>query len=131
MVTGQVSGAVVVRGKQYLTKREQYESIYNSGNYRANRDLVIRVLPNNLDFSRYGITVSRRVGKAVVRNRVKRRLREIIRQRALPPGFDIVFITRAAAATAGYAEMKKSAEDVLSQAGLLTGEHEETGSRTD
>ena len=120
-----------MRGKQYLTKREQYESIYNSGNYRANRDLVIRVLPNNLDFSRYGITVSRRVGKAVVRNRVKRRLREIIRQRTVPPGFDIVFITRAAAATVGYAEMKKSAEDVLSQAGLLTGEYEETGSRTD
>jgi ribonuclease P protein component len=120
-----------VRGKQYLAKREQYESVYNSGNYRANKELVIRILPNNLDFSRYGITVSRRIGKAVVRNRIKRRLREIIRQEVLLPGFDIVFITRAAAAMAGYASMKKSAEDVLSRAGLLMGEYEETGSRAD
>jgi ribonuclease P protein component len=126
-----VSGAAVVRGKQYLTKREQYESVYNSGNYRANKELVIRVLSNNLDFSRYGITVSRRVGKAVVRNRIKRRLREIIRQVPLPPGFDIVFIARAAAALAGYAEMKKSAGDILFRAGLLMGEYEETGTRTD
>ena len=119
-----------MRGKQYLKKREQYESVYNSGNYRANKELVVSVLPNNLDFSRYGITVSRRVGKAVVRNRIKRRFREIIRQVGLPPGWDVVFIARAAVAKAGYAEMRKSAEDVLSRAGLLTGEHEETGPGT-
>ena len=120
-----------MRGKQYLKKREQFESVYNNGNYRANKELVIRVLPNNLDFSRYGITVSRRVGKAVVRNRIKRRFREIIRQMGLPPGFDIVFVARAAVAVAGYAEMKKSAEDLLSRAGLITGDYEETGPGAD
>ena len=122
---------VVVRGEQYLTKKNQYEAVYHSGNYRAGRELVIRILPNGLDISRYGITVSRHVGKAVVRNKIKRRFREILRKITLQPGFDIVIIARASAAKADYSEMKKTTENILFRAGLLVGEYEGSSSNTD
>jgi ribonuclease P protein component len=122
---------VVVRGVQYLTKKNQYEAVYHSRNYRAGRELVIRILPNGLDISRYGITVSRHVGKAVVRNKIKRRFREILRKITLRPGFDIVIIARASAARADYSEMKKTTENLLFRAGLLVGEYEGSSSSTD
>lgn len=60
-------------------------------------------LPGQADQSRFGITVSRKVGNAVVRNRVKRWLREAIRhERALTSGrWDVVFIAHPSAAEAG------------------------------
>ena len=120
-----------MRGERYLTKKKQYEAVYHNGNYRAGKELVIRVLPNGLDISRYGITVSRHVGKAVVRNKIKRRFREILRQTQLQPGFDMVIIARASAAGADYSEMKKTTEDLLFRAGLLMGEYEGSSSKTD
>ena len=117
-----------MRGEQYLVKKEQYQSVYQKGGNWSNRYLVVRVLPNNLEFSRFGITVSRKVGKAVVRNRIKRLIREIIRKTPVEPGYDIVFIARIAAAGAGYALVKKSTEELLARAGLSLGEHEEISS---
>jgi ribonuclease P protein component len=84
----------------------------------------MKALPNGLDLSRYGFTVSRRVGKAVVRNRVKRLLREILRQTLLQPGWDIIFIARSPASRANYDSLGKSVRDLLFRAGLLVGEYE-------
>ena len=81
--------------------------------------MVMRALPNELGFSRYGFSVGRRTGKAVVRNKVKRLLREILRQTALQPGWDIVFIARSPAARARYAALEKSVKGLLFRAGLL------------
>jgi ribonuclease P protein component len=120
-----------VRGEQYLTKNKQYEAVYHNGKYQAGKELVFRILPNGLDISRYGIVVSRNVGKAVVRNKVKRRLREILRKITLRPGFDVVVIARASASEAKYSEMKKTAEDISLRAGLLVGKYEGSSSKTD
>jgi len=114
-----------VRGEQYLTKTAQYALVYNKGNAWVNGLLVMKALPNALGLSRYGFSVSRRLGGAVVRNRVKRVLREILRQMPLQPGWDIIFIARSPAAEAGYAEVNKSVTGLLLKSGLLTGEHEE------
>ena len=120
-----------MRGEQYLTKTEQYDSVYKRGGNWANKELVIRVLPNNLEISRFGITVSKRVGKAVVRNRIKRLIRETIRKISLNPGYDIVFIARVPVAEARYSQVKESTEALLFKAGLMTGEYEGISSRAD
>ena len=108
-----------MRGEEYLTKPEQYALVYNKGSSWVNDLMVVKALPNGLGFSRYGFSVSRRVGKAVVRNRVKRLFREILRQTPLQVGWDIIFIARLAVANADYASLKRSLNSLLSRARLL------------
>jgi ribonuclease P protein component len=79
----------------------------------------MKALPNGLDLSRYGFSVSRRIGGAVTRNRVKRLLREILRSTPLEPGWDIIFIARPSIANADYASLKKPIADLLIRAKLL------------
>ncbi len=120
----------VVREEQYLTKTEQYALVYNKGNSWVSNLVVMKALPNGLTLSRYGFSVGRRVGKAVVRNRVKRLLREILRLTPLLPGWDIIFIARPLAASADYTNLEKSVKGLLRRARVLVGEYEEVCLRT-
>ncbi|MBI4266901.1 MAG: ribonuclease P protein component [Chloroflexi bacterium] len=119
-----------MRGEQYLRRTAQYGLVYSKGGSWASNLLVMKALANGLDLSRYGFSVSRRVGQAVVRNRVKRRLREILRRTPLRPGWDIIFIVRAPAGSVSYVALETAARDLLSRAGLLAGDYEKACLRT-
>jgi len=108
-------------GEEYLTKPEQYALAYNKGSSWSSGLLVMKALPNGLTLSRCGFSVSKRVGKAVTRNRVKRLLREISRLTPIKPGWDIVFIARPAAAGTDYASLEKSVAGLLSRAKIING----------
>jgi ribonuclease P protein component len=84
--------------------------------------VVLYVVPNELDQARVGITVSGRVGNAVVRNRVRRRLKEAIRARfaQLAPGVDLLLVARPASARASWAELSAALDSVLARAGATT-----------
>ena len=116
-----------MEGKEYLTKPEQFTLVYNEGSSWVNSLIVMKALPNGLGLSRYGFSVGRRVGKAVVRNRVKRLLREILRITPLQAGWDIVFIARPSVASVDYPSLKASVVDLLSRAQLFTKECEGIG----
>ncbi len=114
-----------MRGDHLITKSEQYALVYEKGSAWKDDLLVMRGLPNGLPLSRYGLSVSRRVGKAVVRNRVRRRLREILRSTLLKPGWDIVLVVRPKASAAEFAALRESVVRLSRRAGLLAEEHEE------
>ena len=113
-----------MKGEGYLTKPQQFASVYSKGSSWASNLVVMNALPNGLTISRYGLSVSKRVGKAVTRNRLKRLLREILRTLPIKSAWDIIFIVRPAAATVDYSSLRKSVEGLLSRAHLLeiTGE---------
>jgi ribonuclease P protein component len=85
-----------------------------------NRFLVLYVAPNELDRARVGITVSSRVGNAVVRNRVRRRFREAMRarlDRLVASGQDLVLVARPASADATWSELSSALDAALQRAG--------------
>ncbi len=106
-----------------LTASKQFSQIHREGLSIANRFLVVRVLSNGLDHSRFGFLVSKRIGNAVVRNRVKRRLREAVRLTPVKPGWDAVFIARRDISRANFQELKQAMENLLRRTQLV--EYEE------
>ena len=80
---------------------------------------MIKAVVNNLELSRYGFSVNKPLGKAVVRNRIKRLLKEIVRSLPIKSGWDIVFIARRGAIEADYYQLKQSIERLLIRADLL------------
>ncbi len=107
-----------------LTRSYQYGLVYRKGASRVNNLLVMRALPNGNNPSRYGLTITKRVGKATSRNRLKRRLREVMRSVTIKPGWDIVLIARLPITSASFAEIKQATLDLLSRARLVEKENE-------
>ncbi len=79
----------------------------------------MKALPNGLTFSRVGLSVSKRVGNAVTRNRIKRRLREIMIKAGLTQGWDIVIIARTSINSVSYEGLQKTIEYLLHRAALI------------
>jgi ribonuclease P protein component len=117
-----------MRGEEYLTKPRQFTSVYSQGISRTSKLVSMKVLPNNLDYSRYGFSVSKRVGKAVTRNKIKRRFRECLRTMPIKPGWDIVFVARPPLAEAEYTSLRMTVENLLERADLLETEKESSSS---
>lgn len=103
-----------------LKENAAFRRLYYKGKSAGNRYLVIYCARNRLEVTRVGLTVSTKLGHAVVRNRVRRRLREIVRHNAscLPSGYDIVIVARTAAVEAEFAALEKSFRTLTGRLGL-------------
>lgn len=102
-----------------LTKRHEYQDLQRRGRRWSNRFVVLQAAPNRLERSRWGFTVSKRLGTAVARNTVKRRLREIARSTPVKPGWDMVVIARRDAAAATFRQLHDALSEALRRASLL------------
>ncbi|HLA43189.1 MAG TPA: ribonuclease P protein component [Aggregatilineales bacterium] len=87
-----------------LKSRADFQRLRAGGRTWRQQALMMSIAPNQLPHNRYGFIVSRRLGRAVIRNRIRRRLRACIQscEVHIKPGYDIVFITRQPAATLRY-----------------------------
>ena len=108
-----------MRKQLRLRRRKDFDTVFQEGQVLGNRLLVLRSVPNQLSHNRYGFVTSKRLGKAVVRNRVRRRLREIVRALATRSGWDVVLSARAAAADADFQQLKKAVVSLFARAGIL------------
>ncbi len=98
-----------------LLARRDFLSLQRRGKRRRSPHFIVVSAPTRRGRTRLGITVTRRFGKAVIRNRMKRRLREFFRMRRtrIVPYRDIVVIPRAQAHTLTFAEMAAELEPLL------------------
>lgn len=104
-----------------LRRDEEFRRVYRDGARRVGTLVVLHALPNGLGTARLGIAVGRRFGPAVVRNRLRRRLREAVRwhRARIDASADLVLVPRAAAADAAYADLRDGVGAALEAAGLL------------
>ena len=115
-----------------LRKGREFAAVWRGGKGWSNDLLVLRIAANATGTHRFGFSVSRKLGKAVVRNHVKRRLRELLRQRVIPESWDIVVVARPPAAQASYRQLEQAVDELLSKAGLLaTSDHKPLPPRKD
>lgn len=111
-----------------LREASRFQQVRREGRCWAGRLMVLCALPNDLAWSRFGFSVSKRIGKAVVRNRVRRRMREAIRlhQQEIVEGWDIVLIARAPIREANFHQIEQMSQSLLARAHLLKADAQTT-----
>ncbi|HEX8917887.1 MAG TPA: ribonuclease P protein component [Chloroflexota bacterium] len=104
-----------------LTRSRDFVRVRRRGRSVGSGLATLYIVPAENDTVRVGFSVSKRVGKAVIRNRVKRLLREAVRRQLLSirPGCDLVFIARPSAAQATYRQVLDAVSYLLRRSGAL------------
>ena len=98
-----------------------FRRLYSRGKSAVNPCLALYCRKNNLGYTRLGITVGVKLGKAVVRNRTRRRIREAYRihEDRFLPGYDLVVVARVRAGHSRYREVERSLLSLADKLGLL------------
>lgn len=105
-----------------LRRPELFPKVYKEGKSLAAREVVLYFLyPGTEGPTRVGFSISKKVGKAVTRNKIKRRLKSILESIAdnLRGGYILVFVGRPAAAESSFAELREAVRRLLKQADIL------------
>lgn len=103
-----------------MKENHLFHRLYNKGKTTATSVLAVYVRPNHLKRNRLGLTVGTKVGKAVVRNKVRRRIREAYRihEDGMAIGWDIVVVARVRSAFVPYDQLERDLLRLLSKLGV-------------
>ncbi|HXY24471.1 MAG TPA: ribonuclease P protein component [Candidatus Acidoferrum sp.] len=108
----EVQGGPGANGQKFpremrLVRRGEFDAVYRAGKRRSSPHFTVFFRANELPHSRFGFSIKRELGGAVVRNRMRRRLREIVRchRMEIPAGWDVVIHPKSAVAKAEFAAL--------------------------
>jgi ribonuclease P protein component len=104
-----------------LARSEDFSRVRAAGQTFRGRLLLLNVAPNGLPHNRYGVVTGKRLGGAVIRNRVRRLLRESVRttDARLRSGWDVVLVAHPSAAGKPASDIQQAFESAAQQAGLF------------
>lgn len=108
--------------KPYKIKKSRiFKKVYTNGRYYAEKYLVLYILKNIEEHNMIGYSVSKKVGNSVVRNRIKRLMKENFRKVSIDikPGYYIIFTARIGSKDATYHDIEKSMKNALKRAKLF------------
>ena len=113
-----------MRKKHRLRSNADFQRLRHEGRALRHPLLIVSWSANGLEHSRFGFVVGRRLGKAAERNRIKRRLREVVRVRmqagAIASGWDVVLIARYPMRDASFHQVDEAIDLMLRRAGLVS-----------
>ena len=109
-----------------LNRNGMFQRLYSKGTSSSDRNIVVYFLPNRQRINRLGITVSKKTGSAVLRNRVKRLIKESYRlnEESIKTGYDIVIVARRNIVNASYWDIASSLVKLTDKLGILVNEDE-------
>ncbi|MGQ9524994.1 MAG: ribonuclease P protein component [Armatimonadota bacterium] len=109
--------------KERLTKSADFGQVFRRGKGFADSVLLVKAFRGRQEGVRIGVSVSRRFGKAVARNRIRRRLREAARRyiKSIRPGYDVVLIAKEGIEAVGFDELVSRLGTLLTEGKLLCG----------
>jgi len=98
-----------------LVRRGEFDAVYRSGKRISSSHFTVFVRSNDLSASRFGFSIKKALGGAVVRNRIRRRVREIVRchRQEIPAGWDIVIHPKSSVGKAPFAALTEDLVRVL------------------
>ena len=110
-----------MKSLETIKKNYEFRRLYSKGKSEVSPMMVVYCRRNGQGISRVGFTVSNKLGNAVKRNRIRRRLREIYRLNLpkLRPGTDIVIVARARCAWSSYRQIERAFLNACEKLGLL------------
>lgn len=104
-------------GYSNIKKNEDYRAVYKYGIIKNSPYFTLTYLKKDNDETRIGISVSKKTGNSVIRNRLKRRMREIVRRnyKKVKKGFDLVFVMRNKSNCVSFSELEEIFIDMIKE----------------
>lgn len=106
-----------------LRNNMEFKQVYEDGKNYWNRNLILYVKKNGLEYSRVGYSITKKIGNSVVRNKVRRRMKEIYRLNfnQIKGGYDFIFIPKRNIVDISYEEMESAMIHIMKLAKVLEG----------
>lgn len=101
--------------KYRLRKNMEFKKVYNDGKKYWNRNFILYIRKNNLDYTKVGFTVTKKNGNSVERNKIRRRMKEAYRHNSnsVKNGYDLVFIPKRGIINIPYKELENSMTHIM------------------
>ena len=105
-----------------LRKNSDFQNVYRHGRNYWNRNLILYVIKNDLNYNRVGFSITKKIGNSVERNLIKRRMREIYRTELdLKQGYDMIFIPKKNTVDISFSTLKSAMSHIVGLAKIKRG----------